>query len=55
MTTAPLVNQLMNEKNKNEKQAKIDSGTDVIVGVNKYKLAKEDLVDVLMIDNDKVR
>ena len=38
-----------------EKQAKIDSGTDVIVGVNKYKLAKEDLVDVLMIDNDKVR
>ena len=25
-----------------EKQAKIDSGSDVIVGVNKYKLAKED-------------
>ncbi len=38
-----------------EKQAKIDSGSDVIVGVNKYKLGKEDLVDVLMIDNDKVR
>ena len=38
-----------------EKQAKIDSGADVIVGVNKYKLGKEDLVDVLMIDNDKVR
>ncbi|CAM3671694.1 methylmalonyl-CoA mutase [Polynucleobacter antarcticus] len=38
-----------------EKQAKIDSGSDVIVGVNKYKLAKEDLVDVFMIDNDKVR
>lgn len=38
-----------------EKQAKIDSGADVIVGVNKYKLDKEDLVDVLMIDNDKVR
>ena len=38
-----------------EKQAKIDSGTDVIVGVNKYKLDKEDLVDVLMIDNDRVR
>jgi len=38
-----------------EKQAKIDSGSDVIVGVNKYKLATEDLVDVLMIDNDKVR
>jgi methylmalonyl-CoA mutase len=38
-----------------EKQAKIDSGSDVIVGVNKYKLDKEDLVDVLMIDNDRVR
>ena len=38
-----------------EKQAKIDSGADVIVGVNKYKLDKEDLVDVLMIDNDRVR
>jgi methylmalonyl-CoA mutase len=38
-----------------EKQAKIDSGSDVIVGVNKYKLGKEDLVDVLVIDNDKVR
>jgi methylmalonyl-CoA mutase len=38
-----------------EKQAKIDSGSDVIVGVNKYKLGKEDLVDVLMIDNDRVR
>ena len=38
-----------------EKQAKIDTGADVIVGVNKYKLDKEDLVDVLMIDNDRVR
>jgi methylmalonyl-CoA mutase len=38
-----------------EKQAKIDSGSDVIVGVNKYKLDKEDLVDVRMIDNDQVR
>ncbi|WP_216861425.1 methylmalonyl-CoA mutase [Polynucleobacter sp. UB-Piko-W3] len=38
-----------------EKQAKIDSGADVIVGVNKYKLDKEDLVDVLMIDNNRVR
>ena len=38
-----------------EKQAKIDSGSDVIVGVNKYKLEKEDLVDVLVIDNDRVR
>ena len=38
-----------------QKQAKIDSGTDVIVGVNKYKLQEESLVDVLVIDNDKVR
>jgi len=38
-----------------EKQAKIDSGSDVIVGVNKYKLDKEDLVDVRMIDNNQVR
>jgi methylmalonyl-CoA mutase len=38
-----------------EKQARIDSGRDVIVGVNKYKLAKEDLVDTLEVDNVKVR
>jgi methylmalonyl-CoA mutase len=38
-----------------EKQARIDSGKDVIVGVNKYKLAKEDLVDTLEVDNVKVR
>ncbi|HEX7637922.1 MAG TPA: methylmalonyl-CoA mutase [Burkholderiaceae bacterium] len=38
-----------------EKQARIDSGKDVIVGVNKYRLAKEDPVDILAIDNVKVR
>ena len=38
-----------------EKQARIDSGKDVIVGVNKYKLTKEDAVDTLDIDNVKVR
>jgi methylmalonyl-CoA mutase len=38
-----------------EKQARIDSGKDVIVGVNKYRLAKEDVHDILDIDNDKVR
>ena len=38
-----------------EKQARIDSGKDVIVGVNKYKLAKEDAMDSLSIDNVKVR
>jgi methylmalonyl-CoA mutase len=38
-----------------EKQARIDSGQDVIVGVNKYKLAKEDTVDILEVDNVRVR
>jgi methylmalonyl-CoA mutase len=38
-----------------DKQARIDSGKDVIVGVNKYKLAKEDPIDILAIDNVKVR
>lgn len=38
-----------------EKQARIDSGKEVIVGVNKYKLAKEDPVEILEVDNVKVR
>ncbi|WP_447745014.1 methylmalonyl-CoA mutase [Variovorax boronicumulans] len=38
-----------------EKQARIDSGKDVIVGVNKYKLKNEDAIDSLSIDNVKVR
>ena len=38
-----------------EKQARIDSGQDVIVGVNKYKLKTEDLVDARDIDNVAVR
>ncbi|MEX8521125.1 MAG: methylmalonyl-CoA mutase [Leptothrix sp. (in: b-proteobacteria)] len=38
-----------------EKQARIDSGRDVIVGVNKYKLAKEDAVEIREVDNVKVR
>ncbi|MBP6896630.1 MAG: methylmalonyl-CoA mutase [Pseudacidovorax sp.] len=38
-----------------EKQARIDSGRDVIVGVNKYKLKNEDPVEILAIDNMKVR
>ncbi|MDQ7958971.1 MAG: methylmalonyl-CoA mutase, partial [Pseudomonadota bacterium] len=38
-----------------EKQARIDSGKDVIVGVNKYKLKNEDAVEILSIDNMKVR
>jgi methylmalonyl-CoA mutase len=38
-----------------EKQARIDSGQDVIVGVNKYKLQEQADVDILQIDNVKVR
>ncbi len=38
-----------------EKQARIDSGADVIVGVNKYKLDKHDPIDILEVDNVKVR
>jgi len=38
-----------------DKQARIDSGQDVIVGVNKYKLATEDVVQTRDIDNVKVR
>ncbi|NVO06959.1 MAG: xanthine dehydrogenase molybdopterin binding subunit, partial [Rhodoferax sp.] len=35
--------------------ARIDSGKDVIVGVNKYKLDKQDPIDILDIDNHAVR
>jgi methylmalonyl-CoA mutase len=38
-----------------KRQADIDRGDDVIVGVNKYRLAKEDELDILDIDNAKVR
>lgn len=37
------------------RQARIDSGSETIVGVNKYRLSKEETVDVLVIDNTKVR
>ncbi|MEC3860355.1 methylmalonyl-CoA mutase [Mesobacterium sp. TK19101] len=37
------------------RQADIDRGDDVIVGVNKYRLAKEAEIDILDIDNAKVR
>ena len=43
------------EESATHKQARIDRGEDVIVGVNKYKLATEDEVDVLQIDNEAVR
>ncbi len=38
-----------------EKQARIDSGKDVIVGVNKYKLASEDALETREVDNLMVR
>ncbi|MBL3702028.1 methylmalonyl-CoA mutase [Sulfitobacter sp. BDSS02] len=37
------------------RQAQIDRGDEVIVGVNKYRKDKEDPIDILEIDNDKVR
>jgi methylmalonyl-CoA mutase len=37
------------------RQARIDRGDDVIVGVNKYKLEREEPMDVLEIDNTAVR
>jgi len=37
------------------KQARIDSANDAIVGVNKYRLEKEDPIDILDVDNTAVR
>src|SRR5690554_4506728 len=37
------------------KQARIDSGQDIIVGVNKYKLDQEDPITTLEVDNQTVR
>ena len=38
-----------------KKQAKIDSGKDVILGVNKYQLKEEDPLHILDVDNEAVR
>jgi len=38
-----------------KKQARIDSGKDVIVGVNKYQLKQEDPLHILEVDNEAVR
>jgi methylmalonyl-CoA mutase len=43
------------EESAARRQAMIDRGEEVIVGVNKYKLAKQDPIDILDIDNVKVR
>lgn len=37
------------------KQARIDSGRETIVGLNKYRLAQEDPLEILDIDNEAVR
>lgn len=37
------------------KQARIDSNKDIIVGVNRYQLDEESEMDILEVDNDKVR
>ena len=37
------------------KQARIDSEQDTIIGVNKYRLDKEDKLDILDVDNEMVR
>ena len=37
------------------KQARIDSGNDTIVGSNRYRLEKEDPIDILAVDNTAVR
>ncbi|MDL2230496.1 methylmalonyl-CoA mutase [Alistipes sp. OttesenSCG-928-L06] len=37
------------------KQARIDSANDTIVGINKYRLEKEDPIDILAVDNTAVR
>ena len=43
------------EESAAKKQARIDRGEDVIVGVNKYQLDQEDDVEILEVDNHAVR
>ncbi|SFT90408.1 methylmalonyl-CoA mutase [Sedimentitalea nanhaiensis] len=43
------------EESAARRQAAVDRGEEVIVGVNKYRLEKEDEIDVRMIDNEEVR
>ncbi|WP_299816949.1 methylmalonyl-CoA mutase [uncultured Jannaschia sp.] len=43
------------ERSAATRQAKIDRGEDVIVGVNKYRRETEEAIDILAIDNDRVR
>ncbi len=43
------------EESATKRQARVDTGEDVIVGVNKYRLAKEDPIEIRDIDNTAVR
>jgi len=43
------------EESAARRQAAVDRGTEVVVGVNKYKLSKADPIDILDVDNVKVR
>ena len=43
------------EESAARRQAMIDRGEEVVVGVNKYRLAQEDEIDILDIDNAAVR
>jgi methylmalonyl-CoA mutase len=47
------------EESATKKQGRIDSGQDIVVGVNKYRLSEEDskkeMIDILQIDNSEVR
>uniref|UniRef100_F1KUP0 methylmalonyl-CoA mutase n=1 Tax=Ascaris suum TaxID=6253 RepID=F1KUP0_ASCSU len=43
------------EESAAKKQARIDAGKEIIVGVNKYRLEKEERIDILQVDNAKVR
>jgi len=43
------------EESAARRQANIDRGEDVIVGVNKYRKETEDPIDIMSIDNEKVR
>ena len=43
------------EKAAAQRQARIDSGREKIIGVNMHQLAEEEALDILQIDNDEVR
>jgi len=43
------------EESAAKRQAKIDSGQDIIVGVNAYEVEDDTEIDILEVDNDKVR